>query len=273
MDMIRGRVSASRTSFHAGMRILPKPRRDAMYAFYAFCREVDDIADDSPTLAESTKGLNLWRQRIADLFRGATSDPITKALAPAIKDFGLIEQDFQHILDGMAMDAHTICAPDSATLDLYCDRVASAVGRVSVRIFGDSSPQAMLVSYHLGRALQLTNILRDLHEDAQRGRLYLPSELLQKHHILSTLPKDVMQSSSLAAVCRDLASEAIKQYAAADNAMKACNPAAMRPAKIMRAYYKAILDRLIKKDWQNISERVTLPQWQKIWLVMRYWVD
>jgi len=270
METIRERVADSGTSFHAGMKILPKTRREAMYAFYAFCREVDDIADDSPSLEVSTHGLDLWRQRIADLFRGHPTDSLTEALAPALLNFGLIEEDFQHIIDGMSMDAHVICAPDAATLDLYCDRVASAVGRVSVRIFGDSSAQAMLVSYHLGRAFQLTNILRDLKEDATRGRLYLPLELLQQHHLSSQKPLEVMQSPYLPAVCRDLAKEAQRHYAAAKIAMEKCHPPAMRPAKIMKAYYQAILDRLIKEDWQDISKRVALPQWQKVWLVLRH---
>ena len=269
MDDIKARVSKSRTSFHAGMNILPKPRRNAMYAFYAFCREVDDIADDSPTLEESSQGLALWRQRIADLFKGKATDPITSALMPAIKDFNLVEEDFQHIIDGMAMDSHVICAPPAAMLDIYCDRVASAVGRVSVRIFGDSSADAMVVSHHLGRAFQLTNILRDLHEDAARGRLYLPTELLTLHGITLQTPQNTLQSPSLRAICRELAKQADDHYAEAENAMQKCNPSAMRPAKIMRAYYKTIFDRLVEEDWQDITQRVRLPKWQKIWLVLR----
>ncbi|HEY4125016.1 MAG TPA: squalene/phytoene synthase family protein, partial [Rhizomicrobium sp.] len=172
MADVKARVAASRTSFHAGMAMLPKARREAMYAVYAFCREVDDIADDGATLTERENGLQMWRERIADLFRGQPSESITAALAPAVQRFGLVEEDFQSIIDGMAMDAGApISAPDMATLDLYCDRVASAVGRVSVRVFGDASPAAMDVSHHLGRAFQLTNILRDIAEDAERGRL------------------------------------------------------------------------------------------------------
>lgn len=269
MNDIRARVFASRTSFQAGMTILPKTRRNAMYAFYAFCREVDDIADDSTTLAESIKGLETWRQRVTDVFQGKPSDPITTALSPAIKDFGLVEEDFQHIIDGMMMDSEVIYAPGSATLDLYCDRVASAVGRVSVRIFGDSSPKAMLLSYHLGRAFQLTNILRDIYEDAARGRLYLPAELLNQHGMKDLSLEATLSSPRLRDVCRDLAQEAQSHYTAASLAMQSCIPAAMRPVKIMRAYYGTIFERLIADDWQNITKRVTLPKWQKIWLVLR----
>jgi len=202
MATVRARVAASRTTFHAGMTFLPKPRREAMYAFYAFCREVDDIADDSATPEESRRGLQEWRRRVAMLFQGQASDPITSALLPAVTAFQLVEQDFQSIIDGMAMDATApIFAPDAATLDLYCDRVASAVGRVSVRIFGDAGAEAMQVAHHLGRALQLTNILRDLGEDAARGRLYLPAELLAKYKIPYVSAQEVIADSALPAVC------------------------------------------------------------------------
>lgn len=270
---VKARVAASRTSFHAGMLILPRARREAMYALYAFCREVDDIADESPTREESARGLQQWRSRISALFRGTAEDSITAALAPAINRFGLVESDFQSIIDGMAMDAATvICAPDMLTLDLYCDRVASAVGRVSVRIFGDASPAAMKLSYHLGRAFQLTNILRDLAEDAGRGRLYLPEEMLAKHGITSRVPAEVLRDEGLPAVCRDLAALTCGHFAAADEAMQICRPGAMRPARIMRAYYGAIFNRLVANDWRDPAARVCLPKWKKLWLVLRHMV-
>jgi phytoene synthase len=263
-------VKDSRTSFHAGMNLLPKARREAMYALYAFCREVDDIADDGGDRAARQEGLQQWRTRIAQLFRGQPSDPITATLAPAIKRFDLKEKDFQDIIDGMAMDAEgAIRAPDAATLDLYCDRVASAVGRVSVRIFGDDSAEAMKVSYHLGRAFQLTNILRDLAEDAARGRLYLPEELLSKNGIATRDPAEVLHHLHLPDVCRDLAEDALAHFEAAKAAMNKCKPAAMRPARMMKAYYFAIFERLVAADWQNPQQRVCLSTWDKTWLVMR----
>lgn len=268
---VKERVAKSRTSFSAGMSSLPKPRREAMYALYAFCREVDDIADDSPTPEKAEEGLALWRKRIADVFQGKASDSITSALLPAIKSFNLVERDFQEIIEGMAMDAHVISAPDMKTLDLYCDRVASAVGRVSVRIFGDASEKAMQVAYHLGRALQLTNILRDLAEDAARGRLYLPRELLEKHGIASRNPAEVVRDIRIPAVCRDLADKALQHFASAHEAMDKCVSSAMRPARIMGAYYGVILKRLLQKDWQNVFERVRLPLWQKLFLAIRCW--
>jgi phytoene synthase len=259
------------------MALLPRPRREAMYALYAFCREVDDIADDSPTPEEGSRGLRMWRQRIALLFQGKPEEAITSALLPAIKEFGLVEADFQAIIDGMEMDAGgvstaPICAPDMKMLDLYCDRVASAVGRVSVRIFGDGSPKGMEVAHHLGRAFQFTNILRDIAEDAVRGRLYLPKELLEKHGITGRVPTDVIYDARLRDVCRDFAALTRAYFDAADMAMKACPPAAMKPARVMRAYYGAIFDRLVADDWRNPGARINLPKWQKFWLVLRHLV-
>jgi squalene synthase HpnD len=271
---VKARVAASRTSFHAGMAILPKTRREAMYALYAFCREVDDIADDGGSIKQRVNGLEEWRDHIRALFRGVADNDITAALAPAVQRFGLVEADFQSIIDGMQMDAGvSICAPDEKTLDHYCDCVASAVGRVSMRIFGDDSPKAMEVSYHLGRAFQLTNILRDLAEDAARGRLYLPEQLLAKHGVVSRMPQEVLRDPALRPLCRELAERARRHFMAADFAMRECKKSAIRPARIMRAYYGAIFDRLVAGDWHDPSMHVALPKWQKFWLVLRQLID
>jgi presqualene diphosphate synthase len=267
---VKARVASAHTSFNAGMNVLPKARREAMFALYAFSRAVDDIVDESSSADESRHGLQQWRARIAAVFNGKPSDSITTVLAPAIQAFNLVESDFQAIIDGMAMDiGPPICAPDMATLDSYCDRVASAVGRVSVRIFGDATTRAMDVAHYLGRALQLTNILRDLSEDAKRGRLYLPHELLIKHGLTSRVPVDVLRDPTLPAVCRDLAVVVRDAFNAADKAMKECRADAMRPAWIMRYYYGAIFDRLLEENWQHPATRVTLPKWRKIYLLIK----
>ena len=268
---VRARVKASRTSFGAGMAVLPEERRNGMYALYAFCREVDDIADDGATEETRRKGLQEWRERIRALFqRQETSDVMTQTLLPAIPKFGLIEEDFQAIIDGMEMDAgEPVCAPDLKTLDLYCDRVASAVGRASVRIFGEATAHGQTVAYHLGRALQLTNILRDIAEDAARERLYLPEELLARAGVASRKPAAVLRDPNLPKVCRALAVTAREHFVQADAAMKLCNTKAIRPARIMRAYYGAIFDQLVKEDWRDPAVRVRLPRWKKLALVLR----
>ncbi|MFA6280672.1 MAG: presqualene diphosphate synthase HpnD [Bdellovibrionales bacterium] len=269
-DVLR-RVKESGTSFAAGMRVLPRERREAMFALYAFCREVDDIADDSPTDAAREAGLALWQKRIHALFTmGEAEDSISLALLPAIAAYHLIEDDFQAIIEGMAMDAReAIVAPPLKDLDTYCDHVASAVGRASVRIFGDSSEAAMRVAHHLGRALQLTNILRDLAEDAQRGRLYLPQELLTQSGLTVLKPLDVLMHPNLPTACRAVAQIAQSHFEETDKAIAQCDPTAMRPARIMRDYYRAIYDALVKADWQDPTRRISLSFWQKLRLALR----
>lgn len=272
---VRAIVKASGTSFAAGMAVLPLARREAMYALYAFCRVVDDIADDSPTAKERDEGLQLWRQRIHDLFRKSqTSDSITTALLLPIELYDLKEKDFLDIIKGMEMDAaKTIVAPNMDDLDLYCDLVASAVGRISVRIFGDSSESAQNVAHHLGRALQLTNILRDLAEDAARGRLYLPQELLKKHDIETRNPEKLLDHPNLPELCRNLADIAQQHFNHADHEMKKCSRKSMRPARNMRNYYRAILTKLLKENWKTPHKRVSLSFCNKLLLALRGMVD
>jgi presqualene diphosphate synthase len=171
------------------MQLLPVQRRDAIYALYAFCREVGDIADGKASRSLKQALLLNWRSEIAHLFAGRPQHDVTRGLSEAIHLYGLRCDDFLAIIDGMEMDARRdIRAASFAELDRYCERVAVAVGRISVRIFGEASPAGERVAAELGRALQLTNILRDLAEDAQRHRLYLPRELLHAHGIFATMP-------------------------------------------------------------------------------------
>jgi len=268
---IAAKVQASGTSFYAAMRLLPQARRDAMFAIYAFCREVDDIADEPAEIDDKKRRLEGWRTEIARLYDGVPLNPITLALLPAIKQFNLRCEDFLAVIDGMEMDAvEDIVAPPMDKLDLYCDRVASAVGRLSVRAFGATEPQADDVAYHLGRALQLTNILRDVGEDAERGRLYLPRELLEAVGIAEREPLKVVMHPQLREVCQTLAQRARKHFAGAHVAMASCAKGPMRPAAIMGGVYRAILERLIKADWRDPFTRISLPKWQKIWLAFRY---
>ena len=212
LDEVERLVRNAGTSFYRGMRVLPPDRRHAMYAIYAFCRIVDDIADEDGALPEKLRGLAAWRAHVAGLYRGESEGPVTRVLVAAVERFRLREEDFAAVIDGMRMDAETvIVAPDLATLDLYCDRVAAAVGRLSVRAFGDGSGEADKVAYSLGRALQLTNILRDIKEDADRGRLYLPAEYLDE----AGVPRDpaaALASPRLPVVCARLAADARRHF-------------------------------------------------------------
>jgi presqualene diphosphate synthase len=197
-ENIRHRVEAAGTSFYWAMRLLPRDRRNGMYAVYAFCREVDDIADGERPVEHKLAALAAWHEEIEALYDGHPRHLVARALAGPVQDYQLRREDFLAILAGMEMDARgDIRAPDLATLDLYCARVASAVGHLSVHIFGDSSDAAHAVADSLGRALQLTNILRDLAEDAARQRLYLPREILDRHGIRRDEPAAVLRHPAL----------------------------------------------------------------------------
>jgi len=270
LDTVEAIVRGAGTSFYHGMRMLPADRRHAMYAIYAFCRIVDDIADEAGTLEEKRLGLAAWRNNITALYDGRAEGPVTRVLAAAVPRFQLRAEDFIAVIDGMQTDAETIMVgPDLATLDLYCDRVASAVGRLSVRTFGDASPAADEVAHALGRALQLTNILRDINEDAKRGRVYLPLEYLRDAGVPAD-PVAMLTAPGLPAACDRLATLAHSYFRAARNAMDRCDPLAMKPARMMGATYDAILSVLEHRGWNRLDERVSLPKWRKLWLACRH---
>jgi presqualene diphosphate synthase len=268
---IRDRVEAAGTSFYWAMRLLPRHRREGMYALYTFCREVDDIADGVQPVADKIAALVGWRGEIEALYTGRPRHLVTRALSEPLARYRLRQEDFLAIIDGMEMDAREdICAPDLATLDLYCARVASAVGHLSVNVFGDPSDAAHAVAESLGRALQLTNILRDLDEDARRGRLYLPREILERHGIRGAEPTTVLRHPALPSACRDLAAVAEAHFDEAASAMCRCSRRAMRPAAVMAAFYRATLSALLRSEWRDPKTRISLPAPLKLWLAVRH---
>ena len=262
-------VAGAGTSFARGMRVLPPDRRYAMYAIYAFCRLVDDIADEDGPFADKLPRLQAWRARIAALYAGRTQDALDRVLRAAIVRFGLRAEDFDAVIDGMQMDAEqVIVAPPERELDLYIDRVASAVGRLSVRAFGDASPAADQVAHHLGRALQITNILRDLGEDAERGRLYLPRERLLQAGVPME-PSAALASPGLRVACLAMAGQARTHFQAARAAMARCDRRAMRPARLMAASYDAVLSTLERSGWREPRRRLSVPAWRKALVALR----
>ena len=264
LEHVRAIVTRAGTSFAKGMKILPAERRFGMFTVYAFCREVDDIADGDVQVPDRALALKEWHARIDRLYEGETRDALDRAMVATITRFGLRKEDFAAVIDGMAMDAAgPIVAPDEATLDLYCDRVASAVGRLSVRVFGDSSPEADRVAHHLGRALQLTNILRDIQEDADRGRLYLPRELLVRYNV-PTDPQEAVYAVGLDPLARILAVRAKDHFREATRAMKRCDGVAMRPARIMAASYRPILTALLRRGWRHPDQPVKISKAARI---------
>jgi squalene synthase HpnD len=263
---------ASGSSFYAAMRLLPAPERAAMFAIYAFCRVVDDVADEpGPTPAERRVELDRWRADVAGLFAGSPA-PRIAYLDEHVRRFGLREADFLAIVDGMEMDVGApIIAPDYATLDLYCDRVASAVGRLSVKIFGMPDGPGETLAYHLGRALQLTNILRDLDEDAEMGRLYLPFEALAIAGIVAPYdPVAVVNDPRIDAACRWVAGKAHEQYALADAVLKTRPPGRIRSPRLMREVYQQILRETEAVGWAPPRRRVSLGKARLLWIVLRH---
>jgi len=268
---VRRVVEASGSSFLAGMRILPERRRNAMYAIYAFCREVDDIADEPAPLAEKRARLDAWRAEIAGLYEaGSLHEPTAVALRGPVAEFGLAKEDFLALIEGMEMDANgPIRAPSEAELERYCDRVACAVGRLSVKAFGTDGPEAERIAYELGQALQLTNILRDLDEDAADGRLYLPAELLDRHGIAEREPAAVLAHPALDAVCAELAQRARTHFEAARSAIARSERGPLRPAIVMMEVYRRVLDALVARGWTRRHE-VGPGKLTKLWIAVRY---
>jgi presqualene diphosphate synthase len=251
------------------MRILPREQREAMFEIYAFCRAVDDIADDRGPREPRQAQLDQWRADIEAVYCGSPP-PQLAGLARAVREFGLAKEDFIAVIDGMEMDVVAdIRAPVQAILDLYCDRVACAVGRLSVRVFGMEREAGRALAHHLGRALQLTNILRDLDEDAALGRLYLPREALRDAGIISTDPAVVLVNPMLPEVCGvivGLAKEAFREA----NAIMAQSPRrVVRAPRIMGQAYRGILDKLIARGFAPPRRPVRLARAKLILIVLR----
>jgi phytoene synthase len=263
-----GRASGS--SFYTAMRILPRPQREAMFEIYSYCRLVDDVADSNAPHAARREQLAEWRRKVAALYSGQPPAEL-HALAQTARDFALRKEDFLAVIDGMEMDAaQDIRAPDWATLDLYCDRVASAVGRLSVRVFGMTDPDGTMLAHHLGRALQLTNILRDLDEDAAVGRLYLPREALQAAGIVSTEPNTVLASPGLAEVCGALVTRARSHFREADAIMARNTRRVVRAPKIMEEVYRHMLESMAARGWAPPRSRVSVSGLRLSWIALQY---
>jgi squalene synthase HpnD len=252
------------------MRILPREQRDAMFLIYNFCRQVDDIADSNGPRPERLVAIQQWRDDIDALYQGHPPPRLQDYLA-TVRRFGLKREDFLAIIDGMEMDIpQDIRAPDLATLDLYCDRVASAVGRLSVRVFGLPENDGILLAYHLGRALQLTNILRDIDEDAGIGRLYLPREGLLHAGITGNDPIKVAADKALPKVCAPLVERARSHFAQADEIMKRNSRRQVRAPRIMSKYYRAILELLVARGFALPRPAVRLNKMAKLAIILRY---
>ena len=266
------KVRASGSSFYWAMRMLEEGRRDAMYAIYAFCRDVDDAVDEEQEEADKRRRLDAWRADIEAVYAGRVpSQPLAVALIDPIHAYRLQQADFLGVIEGCEMDLGVgVVRPTMAVLERYCDRVAGAVGRLSVRVFGADGPSSIELAYHQGLALQLTNILRDVVVDAKIGRLYLPDELLSQHGIAGTDIDAILAHPALPEVCRTLADVARGHYAQARAAMALFPRRAMRPARIMLEMYAAIFRVCEADSWHPRAVPKSLPKVTKLWFAFRY---
>jgi len=267
-------VKASGSSFYWAMRLLGKQKRDAMFAIYAFCREIDDIADEPAPLNEKKQRLQIWRDDIERVYDGVEPEStVAKALIAPVKRFSLPKSEFIELIDGMEMDIPDgMRAPTMTELQLYCRRVAGAVGMLSVCVFGDFSPTAQRFAITLGEALQLTNILRDMEEDMELGRLYMPRECLDLAGIAitdDTALSSVLSDPNLKIARRELAKQAALRFTEADAALNELDGRKMKPAVIMKDVYKKIFDMMEKRGWDILFPRPKPSKAFVIWTALR----
>jgi len=261
----------SGSTFYWPMLLLPRSKRAAMFAIYAYCRHVDDIVDEPGDPDAKRRALDSWRQEIRQLYAGhAPTTPLSAALKGAIDRYGLPRGELEAVIDGMAMDlAGVMRAPDLDTLTLYCRRVAGAVGLLAIRVFDRAEPATEAFAVALGEALQLTNILRDVVEDAGLGRLYLPRDLLRAAGIEATDPAAVLTHPNLPAVCAALASRAEARFAEAERWLAKCRKGRLWAAVAMMVLYRRLLVRLQARGWNDLSRGVRLHKRACAWVTLR----
>jgi phytoene synthase len=263
------KAAASGSSFYYAFHFLPPPRRRAITALYAFCREVDDIVDEVRDEGVAQTKLTWWRQEIARTFGGTPQHPVAQALATVVREFALPEQHFQTIIDGMAMDLEQTRYLDFAALELYCHRVAGVVGLLSSEIFGYTNPATRGYARDLGIAFQLTNICRDVGEDARRGRIYLPQEDLTKFGVT---PTSVLRAEYSPAFARLMEFEFARAQAWYDKAMAQLPPEdrkAQRTGLVMAAIYRTLLDEIARDGYRVLDRKTSLTPVRKLWIAWK----
>lgn len=269
----RQKTLESGSSFYYSFIFLPKQKREAINALYAFCREVDDIADECTDFNIALVKLNWWRKEIENLFQQNPQHPVTKALAPHIQPFNLSAEYFNEIIDGMEMDLNFNRYADFKQLQLYCYRVASVVGYLSAQIFGVSHRNTLKFAHDLGMALQLTNIIRDVGEDARRNRIYLPLDELEKFNVSE---EDLLKSRESAAVKSLLEFQIARAesfYDRALNLLPTEDKRQQRAGLMMAAIYRTLL-REIKADGAEkvLSRKMSLGALRKILIAFNVWL-
>lgn len=266
------KAARSGSSFYYAFLFLPPERRLAITALYAFCREVDDVVDECRESSVARMKLAWWRTQVDALYRGHAEHPVMKALAPHVQTFGIEERQLYAVIEGMEMDLDQLRYPDWKSLDKYCWRAAGVVGEMSARIFGDPSPATLEYARQLGTAFQLTNIIRDVGDDARRGRIYIPQEDLDRHGVKPSEILNGIHSDRFAALMRFEAARAREHYRAAMQALPTGERRAQRPGLMMAAIYSTLLDEIERDGWHVLDQHISLTPIRKFWLAWRTWV-
>jgi phytoene synthase len=263
------KAAKSGSSFYYSFLFLPPPQRAAITALYAFCREVDDVVDETSDEQVARTQLNWWREEIGRLFAGQAQHPVTRALSSAIKRYNLPAEHFLEIIDGMEMDLDYHNYPSFRELSLYCHRVASIVGIMAAEIFGYQERATVKYAHNLGMAFQLTNILRDVHEDLQRGRLYIPLDELEQHGVATTDLVDGKYTDGVKALLAAQAQRARHYYQLAFASLPDGDRYPQRSGLIMAAIYLATLDEIEQDEFQVLTQRISLTPLRKLWLAWK----
>ena len=266
------KAAQSGSSFYYSFLFLPPERRRAITALYAFCREVDDIVDEchDPQLA-ATK-LAWWRQELGRLYAGQPEHPVTRALQPILVHFNLPQEQLLEIINGMEMDLQQTRYLDFKALSPYCYRVASVVGLLAAEIFGYQDRQTQKYAHDLGMAFQLTNIIRDVGEDARRGRVYLPLDELQRFDVPLSDLLNARYSDNFRALMEFQIERAEQYYTQAMNELPATDRKAQRPGLVMAAIYRTLLAEIQREGCQVLSQRTSLTPVRKLWIAWRTWI-
>ena len=266
------KAAQSGSSFYYSFLFLPPEQRRAMTALYAWCREVDDVVDETPDASVAHKQLAWWHAELGRLYQGEPSHPVTRALQPALQAYALPRSEMEEVLEGMEMDLTQTRYLDEISLTRYCHCVAGVVGTLSARIFGYTDPQTLAYAEKLGQSLQLVNILRDVGEDARRGRIYLPVNTLQKFQVPASDILSAKYSDRFVALMQHEADRARALYREALALLPRQDRRAQRAGLVMAAIYHALLDEVEHSQFQVLNQRISLTPVRKLWIAWKTWL-
>ncbi len=263
----------SGSSFYYSFLFLPQERRRAITALYAFCREVDDAVDEPADPAVAASKLAWWRAEVAQLYAGNPQHPVTRALVPTIEPFNITHERLSEIMDGMEMDLNQSRYLDYANLRLYCHRVAGVVGVLAAGIFGYRNPQTLDYAAKLGLAFQLTNIIRDVGEDARKNRIYIPMNELKQFNVTAADLLNARHTDGFSQLMAFQTERAKQCYADAMATLPTEDRRTQRPGLVMAAIYRTLLDEIATDGYRVLNQRTALTPLRKLWIAWRTWIS